>query len=312
MTVENGDKLISVVIPLYNKQDYISDTIQSVLRQTYQNFEIIVIDDGSTDKSSAIVESINDNRIRLFKQPNAGVSTARNTGIAKSRGEWIAFIDADDEWESEYLKHQIELIETFPQCSVYATNYTFKFIDGVTSNTVVNKLEFEEECGELINYFAVASFSNCHLWTSAVVVRKDALQKVGGFPERITSGEDLLTWAKLVCIYRVAYSRRPLAIYRIPNASTKKNKIGRPHDRIDTVGKELRILYDNNKDIPGLKSYLSFWHKMRASVSMRLNNSADAIKECLISLKYNPLNIKAIAILILCLMPKCIRHKIIE
>ena len=95
--------LFSVIIPLYNKQDYITRTINSVLNQTYQNFEIIVVDDGSTDKSLSVVKTIKDKRIKVFSQKNLGVSNARNKGIKQSKGNYIAFLDADDEFLPRYL-----------------------------------------------------------------------------------------------------------------------------------------------------------------------------------------------------------------
>ena len=94
--------MISVVIPLYNKEEQIADTLQSIFAQTFQDFEIVIVDDGSTDNSVEEVEKFDDSRIRLIHQTNAGVSAARNRGIEEARGELIAFLDADDEWKPEY------------------------------------------------------------------------------------------------------------------------------------------------------------------------------------------------------------------
>lgn len=101
--------MISVVIPLYNKEKQIANTLHSVLRQTFQNFEIVVVNDGSTDNSVQEVEKVNDIRIRIVHQNNAGVSAARNKGIEEARYDIIAFLDADDEWKAEYLETQYYL-----------------------------------------------------------------------------------------------------------------------------------------------------------------------------------------------------------
>src|SRR5690606_35592492 len=111
------------IIPLYNKERHIKSTIESVLAQTFQDFEIIIVNDGSTDNSEALVNSISDPRIKYFKQENKGVSTARNFGIEKSSAKLIAFLDADDYWYPNHLNHLKTLFETFPGCGIYATGY---------------------------------------------------------------------------------------------------------------------------------------------------------------------------------------------
>lgn len=301
---ENGDKLISVVIPLYNKEASIRRTLQSIFLQTYQHFEIIIVDDGSTDNSSAVVESYKDPRIRLIKQDNAGVSSARNKGIQHSKGDYVAFLDADDEWDNNYLERQIELIEHFSECALFSINYRFKYVDGIIEPTIINGLQFQTATGEMDNYFAVASKSNCPIWTSSVVIRKNALLSIGGFPIGVTSGEDLLTWAKLAVDYRICFDKRPGATYNIPFSFKCRNAVGRPHDKIDTVGQELEKLFMRHKKIPGFNKYVSFWYKMRASVSLRKGNIDTARNECVKSLGYDMMNLKTMVIFIISLLPR--------
>src|SRR5574344_715427 len=114
--------MISVVIPLYNKERYIEKTIHSVLKQSFNKFEIVVVNDGSTDNSLAIVESIRDSRIRVFDQKNSGVSAARNRGIKEAKYDFIAFLDGDDEWLSNHLPIIANLIDKYPSCGVFATS----------------------------------------------------------------------------------------------------------------------------------------------------------------------------------------------
>ena len=145
--------MISVVIPLYNKEGQIAHTLQSVFTQTFQNFEIVIVDDGSTDNSVEEVEKFDDSRIRLIHQTNAGVSAARNRGIEEASGELIAFLDADDVWMPEYLATQYGLYQKYPECSVYACNYEFRDSEGKVTPTIIRKLPFEGEDGILSNYF---------------------------------------------------------------------------------------------------------------------------------------------------------------
>ena len=143
---------ISVVIPLYNKEKQIAHTLQSVLNQTFQDFEIVIVDDGSTDGSVAEVEKFSDSRIRLIHQKNAGVSAARNRGIEAAKGDLIAFLDADDVWMPEYLATQYHLSQKYPDCNVFACNYEFRDTEGKVTPTIIRKLPFTREDGILSNY----------------------------------------------------------------------------------------------------------------------------------------------------------------
>ena len=118
--------MISVIIPLYNKVDHIEDTLRSVLAQTYKDYEIVVVDDGSIDGSTELVENLGIDNLRLIRQNNAGVSAARNSGIEEARGEFVALLDADDLWKPDYLAVQFEMTQKYPDCDVFATDYEFK------------------------------------------------------------------------------------------------------------------------------------------------------------------------------------------
>lgn len=304
--------MISVVIPLYNKEQQIGYTLQSVLHQTFQQFEIVIVDDGSTDGSVAEVEKIHDDRIRLIHQKNAGVSAARNRGIAEAKYDLIAFLDADDEWKSGYLETQYGLYQKYPECSVYACNYEFHNAEGKVISTIVHKLPFKSEDGILCNYFEVASCSHPPLWTSAVVVKKEAILAIGGFPMGIKSGEDLLTWARLAVRYKIAYTTEIKAIYNLGEGYNFSNLPSRRQDENDPVGKFLLQLYKEHIPHPiGMRKYISHWHKMRASVAIRYGEKRETIIETLISLRYNPCNYKVIPLAMLAFIPKGWRMRII-
>lgn len=304
--------MISVVIPLYNKEQSIASTLQTVLKQIYQDFEIVIVNDGSTDHSVEEVTKVLDPRIRLIHQSNAGVSAARNRGIKEARGEFVAFLDADDVWKPDYLKTQYKLTQKYPECSVFASDYEFKDTHGKVTSTIIRKLSFKGVDGILSNYFEVASCSHPPLWTSAVMVKKSVIQSIGGFPIGIKSGEDLLTWARLACKYSIAYTKISQAIYNLGEGYNKKNLPPRRQDKGDPVGKSLVELYKKYPKTRKMKAYISHWHKMRASVAIRYDERIETIYEVLQSLRYNIRNTKVMPFLILALLPKNLRYTIIS
>lgn len=304
--------MISIVIPLYNKSKSIEHTLQSILNQTYSDFEVIIVDDGSTDNSIEIVSSIKDPRIKFFKQKNQGVSAARNSGVEKASCDLVAFLDADDEWDSDYLETQVNLIHTYPEASVFGTNYRFKDSDGNISNTILKHINWDNTSGILTNYFEVASFSHVPVWSSAVVIRKEALLCIGGFPVGIKSGEDLLTWARLAVKYKIAYHVEPKATYNLDEGYNMASQPVRRQDDNDPVGKSLLNLYKDNQNIPFFRHYISHWHKMRASVAVRFGECGETISESFKALYYNPNNYKVLPFLILSLCPSFLRRKLIS
>lgn len=304
--------MISVVIPLYNKETQIAHTLQSVFNQIYQDFEIVIVDDGSIDGSVAEVEKYSDSRIRLIHQKNAGVAAARNRGIEEAKGDLIAFLDADDEWKPEYLATQNYLFQKYPDCNAYACNYEFRDMEGKVTPTIIRKLSFSGEDGILSNYFEVASCSHPPICSISIMVKKSAIQEIGGFPLGIKSGEDLLTWARLAVKGEIAYSKEVEAIYNLGEGYVLTNLPPRRQDKGDPVGKELVKLLSVYPGKMALKRYISHWHKMRASVAIRYGEKIETMKEVLISLFYYPFNMKVIPFFFLAMLPKNVRLFIIR
>jgi len=301
--------MFSVIIPLYNKEKYIKRAIKSVLNQTYQDFEIIVVNDGSSDSSIEKIKEIIDSKIKIFNQENQGVSAARNRGIKESKFNYIAFLDADDEWEEDYLQTIVNLIKKCPECKIYATNYKIVDSNGNIRYPRINGLskDFKEGIIDCEKYFEIASKSDPILWTSAICVEKNAINEIGGFPLGVKSGEDLLTWANLAVYYKIAYSFKALSIY---HNYIKNYEPGRATDSIDFIGNELKkLLYKDKKHKNALKKYIGLWHKMRASTFLRHGQRILALKETIISLYYNPWNAKTYFYLPLTIMPQDIIRK---
>ncbi len=263
--MSNAKIYFSVVIPLYNKEATIERAIKSVLNQIVQDFEIIVVNDGSTDNGPDVVSKINDDRIRLIDQKNQGVSAARNKGINVTKYDLIAFLDADDEWLSEFLETIRRMILNHPACALYATRYFLKAPSGNQQPALVCALANKFE-GILENYFKIATNSNPPVWSSAVCVRKNVLLSIGGFPIGIAAGEDLLTWAKIAVNYKISYSMKCLAVFYLEDITNYGFKKPRTDFNDNRVGIALeKLVKDNEKSNPCIRRYCAFWYRMRAA-----------------------------------------------
>lgn len=270
---------VSILMPLFNKEPEVKRAIESVLTQTVSDFELIVVNDGSVDNGPEIVRNINDPRIRLFDQENAGVSAARNRGIKEAKSDLIAFLDADDEWKPTFLETIFSLKNKLPTCKVFATSYIYREVNGTHRLPVIKGIPSPPWEGILKNYFDVAIKSDPPLWTSAVAVNKEAINEVGLFPVGIHSGEDLLTWAKLALRYDIAYSTTPESVFflRTPSASLPT----RIPDKDDRVGKALEsfLLDLSSTQKSAFKNYIGLWYRMRASMYLRLGMRKEAFRE---------------------------------
>ncbi|WP_185234921.1 glycosyltransferase family 2 protein [Teredinibacter franksiae] len=210
---------ISVVIPLYNKELHIVKTLISVAAQTYSAHEILVIDDGSTDKSAAAVaEAIAHNpalyKTRLIHQTNGGVSSARNTGIKEATGSHIAFLDADDHWLPGFIEKLVVLIRQFPRARAQATNY-YKQQAGKRIQPKIRMNSRTDKNSILNNYFSISARGDLPFMTSSVCIEKTLLNEIGGFPLNEPMGEDQDVWSKVALKTDIAYSPVQLSVYQL-------------------------------------------------------------------------------------------------
>jgi len=216
--------MFSVVIPLYNKEVSIKSTIQSVLDQSFQEFEIIVINDGSTDSSVAVVEDINDTRIRIINQQNQGVSAARNRGIQEARCNWVTFLDGDDLWKANHLSLFANMIINYPHDKVFCTSHT--------KSKTICKGEGTDEIVIVDDYFKEVLRHVDFLWTSATCIHVSVFNEVGKFIEGISRGEDLNLWARIGKRYRIIRSCKLTAVYRIDSENKLTSKRSRYNQSI--------------------------------------------------------------------------------
>jgi hypothetical protein len=202
---------VTVVIPLYNKALYVRRSVQSVLNQKYRDFEIIVVDDGSTDDGASVVEAIRDPRIRLIRQSNAGVSAARNRGIAESRADLVAFLDADDEWVDDFLETVMSLRRRFPDAAVFGTAYETSYgrCQGQGDNFRATFID-GTGCEGLIDVFA--PHRPLPMNASTILVCKNHLVEAGAFREDLVLGEISDFIRRMATKYRIAWTSQKKAI----------------------------------------------------------------------------------------------------
>lgn len=204
---------ISVVIPLYNKGHHIARALNSVLTQNIQTFEVIVVDDGSTDDGVEIVKGFDDSRIRVIQQENQGVSLARNKGVNYAKTNYIAFLDADDEWLPEHLENLLKLFDKFPNAGFISTNYTIVIREGIEKKPKIKNLGFKTECGLIQRFFFILTLGYSPLIISSMGIRKDIFLKYGGFLSGKNWGEDHELWCRIALQESVAYCSTRSAIW---------------------------------------------------------------------------------------------------
>jgi glycosyltransferase involved in cell wall biosynthesis len=198
---------VSVVIPTYNYGRFIAGAVESVLAQTYQDREIIVIDDGSTDDTQARVEPYTD-RIRYIRQQNQGCSAARNTGIQAAKGDWLAFLDADDLWHPRKLEIQMAYLARHPDIALLAADNLMDLSEGWPAIGV--NLDPPAVAVRLEDIVIRSRFV-----PSSVVARKDCFHKLGLFDAALRSAEDRDMWIRFACHYAIAQLQAPLSWYRV-------------------------------------------------------------------------------------------------
>ncbi len=209
---------VTVVMPLFNKASYVRRALASVLGQTFQDFEIVVVNDGSTDGGPDLVRQIQDPRIRLLDQKNAGVSAARNRGIREAQSELVAFLDADDEWTSAFLDTVLSLRAKYPEAGAYATAYRIVMPEGAVRDVIAPACSCDGSQALLKSYFRIAH--QCPVCSSAVAVPLGRFMEVGYFREGVTLGEDVDLWLRIAAYSDIAYSRTVCAVYHFGGAGS--------------------------------------------------------------------------------------------
>src|SRR5438067_1269450 len=205
----SGSPSVSIIIPVYNAKKYLEETLQSVLAQTFQQFEIILVDDGSTDGTSEIIEKFSDRAICL-KNDHRGPASSRNLGLQAARGSFIAFLDADDLWLPTKLEKQVAVMRAHPEYGLITCDASMFCDSGVIATS--SKARQPIATGHVLRQLL------CSNWvgTSCAMVPRKCLEKVGAFDEEMfNGGEDWMLWLKIAAEYPVYFLDEPLVQYRV-------------------------------------------------------------------------------------------------
>ncbi len=196
------EPFFSVIIPLFNKQDYIGATLESVLQQSFTHFEIIIVNDGSTDNSEAVVNEFSDPRIQLINTTNQGVSHARNKGAKAAKSKFLAFLDADDIWYNHHLSDLKFLIDAYANCGLYCMAYDKDFLHSKQSSHL--KSYSTNWHGIVKDYFASATKFSLAT-SSSIAIPTSVYDSIGGFNNLYKSGEDTDLWIRIALEYPVVF-----------------------------------------------------------------------------------------------------------
>ena len=282
--------LVSIILPTYNCAAFLSHSIGTILSQTYNSYEIIVIDDGSTDNTKEVLYPFMQ-RIKYIRlEQNKGLPTARNIGVRSAQGKYIAFIDADDLWLPEKLQTDIEYFETHPEVSmVYSKHINIdEKGDDLNGNT-----KRQLPSGNIfLQLFSEQNF----VISSSVVVRKEVFETTGLFDEQLVNCQDWDMWLRIAFHFKVAGINKPLVKYRHNPHSLSKNR----NNVLKYQKMVIDKIYNKFKDTENgiheklYKKRLASHYAKVGRYYLRIGNKIQASENFRLSLKYNPLNIRTI------------------
>ena len=273
--------VISVVIPVYNKEKFIANTIYSVLNQTLSDFELIIVDDSSTDKSLSIIDSIKDKRIKTYSIKNSGVSKSRNYGVEKSSSNLIAFLDADDLWKNNHLEQLYKLYLENPNCGMYAMSYIKNINFKSYKKSYFGLSNFS---GILENFFTSSSV-DCIASSSSVMIPLYVFKKINGFNENLKKREDTALWIKIALNYKIAFSTITTVEIVI---NEHGNHLSKSHENPWYFFDLFKFQEQNNVD---LKKFLDL-NRFSEAINFKLNKEHNNFKIITKSINYRNLNFK--------------------
>lgn len=273
---------------MFNKEKFIEATLQGLLDQSFTDFEILIINDGSTDSSVEIIKKFTDPRIRYFSKENGGASSARNYGIEKALSEYITFLDADDYWYPTFLEKMFQNINKYPEQKVFSAAIEIETSKSVfpAQYTIIKKND-----SEILNYFA-ASSKETIIWTSCAVFNKSVFEEIGNFDLKIKSGQDTDMWIRIGLVYPVVFSWEILARYVYDKNSLSKNS--------NFLDKKLNFakFKEAEKTNPLLKKFLDL-NRFSLAIKFKISGSKIDFNNYYSSIDMNNLSVKKRVLLVL-------------
>ncbi|HMK45961.1 MAG TPA: glycosyltransferase [Methanocella sp.] len=267
---------ISIVIPLYNKGPHIAKTLNSVFNQTFQDFEIIIVDDGSTDNGVEVVRGFSDPRIKLFQQKNQGPSAARNRGVEETSANMVAFLDADDEWTPAHLETILRLRKKYPDAGLYATSYQIYISETDIRTPDYRHIPDSPWEGLLPDYFKSGALGDAPANSSVTGIPKRIFLEAGGFPVGYWYGEEHCLLGKIALKYPVAFSRSVGMIYHTDASNRSGNRLP-PTDHEEPFIKIAREAMREGKVpqeyVESLTEYINRKELTRAEINLMTGNS---------------------------------------
>ena len=277
----------SVIIPLYNKERDIKKTLDSLLSQTFSDFEAIIVNDGSTDDSEQTVQAVDDARINYFSKENEGVGPTRNYGVEKATSEYIVFLDADDYWYPFHLENINSIVTKFPKTEWFATAYNKKHNKNLTTPMISPILKKGKGWIGLVDEYFKNSLADALAWTSAVGMKKDFFQLLNGFDTSIThgAGEDTDLWLRAALAAPLAFSTKISATHNLDSSNrvSHTNTLQRRYMDLDKYEEKAK----NN---PYLKQYLDL---NRYSLAIQYKLAGDMVSFKKYSEKINLKNLNS-------------------
>lgn len=271
----------SVIIPLYNKKDYIKRCLESILNQSYGNFEIIIINDGSTDGGEVVAEEFKRDNVTLVSQINQGVSVARNQGVSLAKYDYVVFIDGDDTWDKDFLLELTKLITKFPHAGIYGINHSYHYESGKILFEKYDSLFDGESSGVFDDYFKTfADLGKSPFSNSGCCYPKDVFEKIGGYKPGVKTTEDSDLWCRIALFFDVAFETKSLVNYYLETPNNTRNIIEYKDFQVSTTLQ--KSIISNNipeKYIPSVKQLIAFQQVSLVKRALLTGNRSFALKK---------------------------------
>ncbi len=274
----------SVIIPLYNKENYIEETIKSVINQSFNDFEVIIVDDGSTDDSLKLASHFQDSKITIIKQKNQGASVARNKAIDAAKGKYIAPLDADDIWHKNHLSELKSLIHSFPDAGLFCNNYEIKLQDNFIIKANFN-FNYGTDHLEIPDFFD-ANIINYIPSSSSTAFLKSSFIELGTYDTSLRTGQDLDLWIRFALKYKVVFNPTVTMVYNNHDESSL-SKSNYNLDRYNYIAN----FNSEEKENPSLKKYLDV-NRYAVALRCKVNNEKILFSKLKGEIDYKNLNLK--------------------